>query len=93
MVKQLIIDFIIEEYGQVTDELRAQLDALLLCLFNYKGELTAVILMEWSESDLSLLFNTLSGVRLTRNYMPDINSVYASMDSEQLPSSVSFGRI
>ncbi|WP_169083774.1 hypothetical protein [Paenibacillus sp. PL91] len=93
MDKQQMIDLILEEYGLAKNALRAQLDAILLRLFAHKGELTAEVLLEWNEKDLMLLYKTASGVKLTREHVPNIIDEYAKMAPGQLSSTVSFGQI
>ncbi|WP_053372039.1 hypothetical protein [Paenibacillus sp. FJAT-27812] len=93
MDKQQMIDLILEEYGLAPDSMRAQLDAMLLRLFAHKGELSAETLLGWSDNDLTVLYNTASGVKLTREHVPNMLSEYAKMDTGQLSSVVSFGHI
>jgi hypothetical protein len=93
MDKQQQIDFILEEYGLAQDSMRGQLDAILLRLFAHKGELTGEALLGWSDNDLTMLYNTASGIKLTREYVPNRMSEYAKMDRGQLSSVVSFGHI
>ncbi|OMF28075.1 hypothetical protein BK133_18845 [Paenibacillus sp. FSL H8-0548] len=93
MDKQEIILFIMEEYEYFKDESGEQLKAGLLRIFNYKGGLTAEALQCWNDSDLSQLYHIVSGMRLTRLYVPNIIEVYEGMDRDGLPSRVSFGSI
>ncbi|WP_141500109.1 hypothetical protein [Paenibacillus luteus] len=85
------IALIMEEYHMIDEESRAQLAAGLLRFFSYKGDVTAEALLGWADLDLEQLFNIMSGMRLTRLYVPDVIDMYAGMESGQLSSRVSFG--
>jgi hypothetical protein len=91
MEKKAKIAFIMEEYRLVDEEPRAQLAAGLLRFFSYKGDVTAEALLGWADQDLEQLYNMMSGMRLTRLYVPDVIDRYAGMESGQLSSRVSFG--
>jgi hypothetical protein len=93
MDKQAMILFIMDEYEHFKGESVEQLKAGLLRIFNYKGGLTAEALQTWNDSDLSQLYNIVSGMRLTRLYVPNMAEAYKSMDRNGLPSRVSFGSI
>lgn len=93
MDRTAMIAFILEEYEQTSPNNREPFHAGLQQIFAYEGELTSENLLEWEEQELSTLYKIVSGMRLTRLHVPNMMDAYASMDTSQLPSRVSFGRI
>jgi hypothetical protein len=93
MDKQSAIELIMKEMNLLTDKHRNQIDHLLEIEFNWQGEITEKVLLEWEQPKLHTLFQVMKGIQMTREYVPDIIQGYASIDRDNLSNKVKFGRI
>ncbi len=94
MNREQKIEEILIELGGLEGKLEKQLKAILELQLGWRGTLTKADLLEWEEADLKVLYDVTSGMRLTREYVPDIVKQYASAQVLQsYPSQVSFGQM
>lgn len=91
MDKQAMIAFIMEEYALVGQGTRPMLESVLQHLAGNQDVLSAESLQEWGEEELGQLHQVMSGIKLTREYVPDIVQAYENSVYLNLPSKVSFG--
>jgi hypothetical protein len=88
------IEQILFELTQLDAKTAKQLPVLWERQFGWKGDITADSLSEWDEEQFDMLYQIASGMRLTREYVPNITKNYQSvqqLNSNQ--SQVSFGQI
>lgn len=85
------IAFILDELMQLDSKNRDRLLYICRTEFGLAGDLSESDLHGWPEEQLEMLYKIAQGMRMTREYVPDIVNAYAS--THPLPSTVSFGRM
>ncbi|MCA0755530.1 hypothetical protein KP806_10740 [Paenibacillus sp. N4] len=90
MERQRQIIEILHEISLLDEKNRGQVSRILESQFGFKGELTREELAEWNDENFGMLYGMTSGMKLTREFVPDILKVHGH--TEPLSSKVSFGR-
>ncbi|MBW7475488.1 hypothetical protein K0T92_12075 [Paenibacillus oenotherae] len=85
------IAFIVTELEQLDNKNRTRLEDACKVHCGHTGSLSETNLHEWRDEHLNILYSIMQGVRMTREYVPDMAGAYANVDSMQ--SRVSFGQV
>lgn len=92
MDKREQIAFILAELLLMDSLNREALTQMCRVHWNYTGGMSESDLMAWEDERLDTLYKMMQGMRMTREYVPDIITAYGDVDGV-LPSKVSFGRM
>ena len=84
---------ILAQYERMREEDRALLVQALERMLGRPAAFTLDELEQLKSEDLKMMRDVQEGIRLTREYVPDIRRAYEGLKGKELPSTTSFGRI
>ena len=91
MDKREQVTFILAEKAHMDEKNRNALAHFCQTHWGYDGGMTEAELLERPDNQLELLHNVMQGMKLTREYVPDIIQAYETVDRTTLSNRVSFG--
>lgn len=87
-----IIRIIIKRLERLTNDERSQAAVVMSRHFGRTLEWTEQDLMTLSKDQLTTISQVLSGMILTKEYVPDVREMHEMLKDKNLPSEIPFGR-
>lgn len=87
------VEIIISQYERLTDKEQQHLISVLSRDLGKPLQISTSALSKYSKDDIKIISDTLNGIILTKEYVPNIHEAYERLKDTDLPREISFGYI